>query len=138
LTGQFSITAVDRGLFGADASLLPALLPLILPIAVLAVPFMDLVLAVIRRTRAGRSPFAADKKHIHHRLLEIGHSQRRAVLVMYLWAGLVAFGLVLVGLFSGWWSAAGLSLMAVFALLLTFGVPGHGGIINADEEILDD
>ena len=138
LTGQFSITAVDRGLFGADASLLPALLPLILPVAVLIVPFMDLVLAVIRRTRAGRSPFAPDKKHIHHRLLEIGHSQRRAVLVMYLWAGLVAFGLVLVGLFSGWWSAAGLSLMAVVALLLTFGVPGHGGIIHADEEILDD
>jgi UDP-GlcNAc:undecaprenyl-phosphate/decaprenyl-phosphate GlcNAc-1-phosphate transferase len=138
LTGQFSNTAVDRGLFGADASLLPALLPLILPVAVLIVPFVDLMLAVIRRTRAGRSPMAPDKQHIHHRLLEIGHSQRRAVLVMYLWAGLVAFGVVLISLFSGWWSALGLTLMAMMALLLTFGVPGHGGIINADEEILDD
>ena len=55
-------------------------------------PFVDLVLAVVRRTRAGRSPFAPDKQHLHHRLLEIGHSHRRAVLIMWLWAGLIAFG----------------------------------------------
>ena len=102
-----------QGIAGANASLLPALLPLILPFAVLVVPFLDLVLAVVRRTREGRSPFSPDKKHLHHRLLEIGHSQRRAVLVMYLWAGLVAFGVVVVSLFSGWWSALGLTAMAV-------------------------
>ena len=56
------------------------LLPILLPISILVVPFADLVLAVVRRTRAGRSPFAPDKQHLHHRLLEIGHSQRRAVL----------------------------------------------------------
>jgi UDP-GlcNAc:undecaprenyl-phosphate GlcNAc-1-phosphate transferase len=138
LTGQFSVGSVDRGLFGADASLLPAILPLILPVAVLIVPFVDLVLAVVRRTRAGRSPFSPDKKHMHHRLLEIGHSQRRAVLIMYLWAGLVAFGVVVLSLFSGWWSAVGLAAMAGLAVLLTFGVPGHGGIINAEEQLLDD
>jgi len=55
LTGQYSTSSIDQGLFGADASLLPAMLPLILPFAVLIVPFMDLVLAVARRTRAGRS-----------------------------------------------------------------------------------
>jgi UDP-GlcNAc:undecaprenyl-phosphate GlcNAc-1-phosphate transferase len=70
----------------------PALLPLILPFAVLAVPFIDLVLAVFRRTRAGRSPFAPDKAHLHHRLLEIGHSHTRAVLIMYFWTALLAFG----------------------------------------------
>ncbi len=133
LTGQFSTTTIDQGVAGASASLLPALLPLILPFSVLVVPFVDLLLAVLRRTRAGRSPFAPDKKHLHHRLLEIGHSQRRAVLVMYLWAGLVAFGVVVVSLFSGWWSAAGLSVMAAAALLLTFGVPGHSGLIKSEE-----
>ncbi len=138
LTGQYSVSAIDQGIFGADASLLPALLPLILPVAVLIVPFFDLVSAVIRRTRAGRSPFSPDKQHLHHRLLEIGHSQRRAVLVMYLWAGLVAFGVVIVSLFSGWWSVVGVLLMAAIAFVLTFGVPGHGGIINAEEELLDD
>jgi len=133
LTSQFSAGTLDRGIYGADASLLPTLLPLILPVAVLLVPFLDLVLAVFRRTRAGRSPLSPDREHLHHRLLEIGHSQRRAVLVMYLWTGLIAFGVVVVSLVSGWWSAVGLAAMAAAALLLTFGVPGHRGIINADE-----
>jgi UDP-GlcNAc:undecaprenyl-phosphate/decaprenyl-phosphate GlcNAc-1-phosphate transferase len=132
LTGQFSANNIDTGIAGAKASLLPELLPLILPFAVLVVPFADLVLAVVRRTRAGRSPFSPDKKHLHHRLLEIGHSQRRAVLVMYLWTGLVAFGVVVVSLFSGWWSALGIAAMAVGALLLTFGLPGHAGIIKSE------
>ena len=91
----------DRGGRRVHASLLPTLLPIILPIAILIVPFADLVLAVIRRTRAGRSPFAPDKQHLHHRLLEIGHSHRRAVLIMWLWAGLIAFGGVLASLYAG-------------------------------------
>jgi UDP-GlcNAc:undecaprenyl-phosphate GlcNAc-1-phosphate transferase len=49
---------------------------------------------VLRRTRARRSPFAPDKQHLHHRLLEIGHSQRRAVLIMYGWTALIAYGAV--------------------------------------------
>ena len=69
----------------------PVLLPLLLPLAVLAVPIIDLLLAIVRRTRAGRSPFAPDKAHLHHRLLEIGHSHRRAVLIMYFWTALLAF-----------------------------------------------
>ncbi len=133
LTGQYPTSRISQGLFGATASLLPAMLPLILPFAVLLVPFVDLVMAVIRRTRAGLSPFSPDKKHLHHRLLEIGHSQRRAVMVMYLWAGLVAFGSVVLSLFSGWWSAAGLTTMTATALLLTFGLPGHEGIISAED-----
>ena len=59
------------------------------------------MLAVVRRTRAGRSPFAPDKQHLHHRLLEIGHSHRRAVLIMWLWAALIAFGTVLLSLYTG-------------------------------------
>jgi UDP-GlcNAc:undecaprenyl-phosphate GlcNAc-1-phosphate transferase len=49
----------------------------------------------------GRSPFAPDKSHLHHRLLEIGHSQTRAVLLMYLWAALFAFSVVSVSLAHG-------------------------------------
>lgn len=66
--------------------------PLLIPIFVLAVPFIDLLLAIARRARAGRPVFAPDKQHLHHRLLEIGHSHRRAVLIMYFWSALVAFG----------------------------------------------
>ncbi|MCX6467159.1 MAG: MraY family glycosyltransferase [Pseudonocardiales bacterium] len=72
--------------------------PVIVMAAVALVPLADLVMAVVRRTRAGRSPFAPDKMHLHHRLLEIGHSQRRAVLLIYLWAGVLAFGAVALAL----------------------------------------
>jgi UDP-GlcNAc:undecaprenyl-phosphate GlcNAc-1-phosphate transferase len=68
----------------------PEILPLLLPAAFLAIPYTDLLLAVVRRARAGLSPMAADQKHLHHRLLEIGHSHRSSVLIMYLWAGLFA------------------------------------------------
>jgi UDP-GlcNAc:undecaprenyl-phosphate GlcNAc-1-phosphate transferase len=102
-----------------DAALLPVLMPLLLPFAVLAVPLIDLLLAVVRRTRAGRSPIAPDKQHLHHRLLEIGHSQRQAVLVMYLWAGALALGAAVsahVNLRAGLVTAG---LMAALALLAT-------------------
>jgi UDP-GlcNAc:undecaprenyl-phosphate GlcNAc-1-phosphate transferase len=85
LTGQFNYTNLDPKVA------FPVLLPLLLPLAVLLVPLIDLLLAVVRRTRAGRSPFAPDKMHLHHRLLEIGHSHTRAVLIMYFWTALLAF-----------------------------------------------
>ncbi|MGH3385711.1 MAG: MraY family glycosyltransferase [Nocardioidaceae bacterium] len=122
LTGNYPSVDIDRGIGGASASLLPALLPLVLPFAVLLVPFLDMGLAVVRRTRAGRSPFAPDKQHLHHRLLEIGHSHRRAVLLMYLWAAVVAGGTVMVSLFTGWQVLLGLGLMLMLALVLTFGL----------------
>ncbi|HZZ51920.1 MAG TPA: MraY family glycosyltransferase [Pseudonocardia sp.] len=68
--------------------------PLIVLAAVVFVPLLDLLMAVVRRTRAGASPFSPDKMHLHHRLLEIGHSHRRAVLLIYLWSAVLAFGAV--------------------------------------------
>ncbi|TQM15000.1 glycosyltransferase family 4 protein [Pseudonocardia kunmingensis] len=86
-------------IIGADATDVLALFaPLIVLAAVVFVPLLDLLMAVVRRTRKGMSPFAPDKMHLHHRLLEIGHSQRRAVLLIYLWAGLLAFGAVALAL----------------------------------------
>jgi UDP-GlcNAc:undecaprenyl-phosphate/decaprenyl-phosphate GlcNAc-1-phosphate transferase len=66
--------------------------PFLLVIAVMFVPMLDLLLAIVRRTRAGRSAFSPDKMHLHHRLLQIGHSHRRVVLLIYLWVSIVAFG----------------------------------------------
>lgn len=93
--------------------------PLIVVAAVVFVPVVDLLMAVVRRTRAGTSPFAPDKMHLHHRLLEIGHSQRRAVLLIYLWAGVLAFGAVALALIDDafvvvWMVTVGL-LVAVLA-----------------------
>jgi UDP-GlcNAc:undecaprenyl-phosphate/decaprenyl-phosphate GlcNAc-1-phosphate transferase len=123
LTGQFASVDMTQGAGGSPASLLPTLLPSILPIAILVVPFADLVLAVIRRTRAGRSPFSADKQHLHHRLLEIGHSHRRAVLIMWLWAGLIAFGGVLASLYASRLTLLLLAVWVVLTVVLTFVLP---------------
>ena len=123
LTGQFAGVDMTQGAGGSPASLLPTLLPIILPISILVVPFADLVLAVIRRTRAGRSPFSPDKEHLHHRLLEIGHSHRRAVLIMWLWAGLIAFGGVLASLYASRLTLVLLVVWVVLTVVLTFVLP---------------
>ncbi|HVV22061.1 MAG TPA: MraY family glycosyltransferase, partial [Pseudonocardiaceae bacterium] len=54
--------------------------PLLVVAAVLFVPLLDLLMAIVRRTLRGESPAAPDKMHLHHRMLDIGHSHRRAVL----------------------------------------------------------
>jgi UDP-GlcNAc:undecaprenyl-phosphate/decaprenyl-phosphate GlcNAc-1-phosphate transferase len=123
LTGQFATVDLNEGAGGSQASLLPTLLPILLPISILVVPFADLVLAVIRRTRAGRSPFSADKQHLHHRLLEIGHSHRRAVLIMWLWAALIAFGGVLASLYASRLTVVLLAVWVTLTVVLTFVVP---------------
>lgn len=110
LSGQVDPSALTTG------ALLPTLLPIALPVAVMAIPLVDLLLAVIRRTRAGRNPFAPDKQHLHHRLLEMGHSQGRAVLLMYAWTGLVAGTAVAVA-FVPWPYAAGGFIVGLAALL---------------------
>lgn len=70
-------------------------LPILLPIGVMVVPFLDFALAVVRRIGSGRSPFHADKAHLHHRLLRLGHTKASAVLVMYFWTVLISIGLLL-------------------------------------------
>ncbi|MEV0975905.1 MraY family glycosyltransferase [Streptomyces sp. NPDC049915] len=72
--------------------MVPVYIPLLLPLSIIAIPAADLILAIVRRTWRGQSPFAADRGHLHHRLLEIGHSHSRAVLIMYFWSALIAFG----------------------------------------------
>jgi len=123
LTGQYSGSDLSRGAMGSPASLAPTFLPLALPITLLVVPIADLVLAVIRRTRAGRSPMAPDKQHLHHRLLEIGHSQRRAVLIMWMWAALVAGSTVVISLYTGPLMWSGIAGATILTVALTFVLP---------------
>src|ERR1017187_2232491 len=97
----------------------PEVLPLLLPAAILLIPYTDLVLAVIRRMRAGQSPFAADRKHLHHRLLDTGHSQRASVMIMYLWATLFSGTVVLLSVMrTRLLVLAAVTVVAVLVLLL--------------------
>jgi UDP-GlcNAc:undecaprenyl-phosphate GlcNAc-1-phosphate transferase len=107
----------------APRNALALLAPIVVVAAVVLVPLVDLLLAVVRRTRAGRSPFAPDKMHLHHRLLEIGHSQRRAVLLIYLWAGVFAFGAVALALITDVFLVVGVVGAGLLVAVLASAVP---------------
>ncbi|MBF6356386.1 undecaprenyl/decaprenyl-phosphate alpha-N-acetylglucosaminyl 1-phosphate transferase [Nocardia higoensis] len=97
--------------------------PVLLVGAVMFIPVLDLLLAIVRRVRAGVSFSTPDKMHLHHRLLQIGHSHRRVVLLIYLWVGVLAFGAVGTSLMD---RRVVVLLMAgglVFALVVT-AIPG--------------
>jgi UDP-GlcNAc:undecaprenyl-phosphate GlcNAc-1-phosphate transferase len=97
VTGQVDPVALGR------SQVLPAFLPIVLPIAVLILPLADFALAVFRRLRAGKSPFTADRKHLHHRLLDMGHSHLHAVLIFYGWTSVISVGLLLFFFIRPWW-----------------------------------
>ena len=84
---------INMSLYGT-ADMFALLSPMIVVLAALSIPLLDLLLAVVRRLASGKSPFAPDKKHLHHRLLRLGHTQKRVVLVLYSWVAVVAFGAV--------------------------------------------
>jgi len=107
LTGQIDPNAISAEKLG------PTLLPLLLPFAVLAIPFLDLLLAVSRRIKAGKSPFAPDNLHLHHRLLKAGNSTGQTVLIVYLWTATIAFPVTVLA-FAPWWVAV---LTALFFAL---------------------
>ena len=123
MTTQYSDVDFSTGFDGTRASLLPLVLPVALPVLILVVPLADLLLAVARRTAAGRSPFAPDKQHLHHRLLEIGHSQRSAVIIMWMWAALFGFGAVLASLLTGPLVLGGVLAGLVLTMGVTFVAP---------------
>ncbi len=97
-TGHIDLTQLSNKAF------LPAFIPVLLPFAVLLIPLLDFGLAVFRRLRAGKSPFSADRLHLHHRLLDMGHSHLQAVLIFYAWTATASVGLLLF-LFTPSWVA---------------------------------
>jgi UDP-GlcNAc:undecaprenyl-phosphate GlcNAc-1-phosphate transferase len=66
------------------------LAPLFIPLIILGVPILDTAWAIIRRAKGGGGVATADKKHLHHRLIEMGHGQRRSVLILWAWTALLS------------------------------------------------
>lgn len=113
--------SVDPSSSAARTSAIAALaLPLLLPVAIMALPILDIVLAVVRRTRRGVMPWKPDAHHLHHQMLRIGHSHRRAVALLYLWAGLVAIGAVSFAFFPPIATAITIGIVLVVAVVLTW------------------
>ena len=108
---------------GGTVNRFPEILPLLVPAIIMLIPYADLLLAVVRRTRAGQSPFSADKKHLQHRLLAIGHSHRASVLIMYLWAVLFAGTVVLLSIIRTKLLVLGFVTLAGVLVLLLASMP---------------
>lgn len=96
LTGQVDASAITEENGGI------VLLPLFLPFTVLAIPLLDFVMAILRRVKAGRSPFTADREHLHHRIMHFGLSQQRTTVVLYLWSAMFAFPTVIAAFVPFW------------------------------------
>lgn len=109
VTGQ-----IDPLVLG-DSQAITALLPIILPLIVIVVPLTDMTLAVVRRVKAGHSPFHADRQHLHHRLLNIGHSHVGVVLLLYLWTAVLTVPTVALLVFT----VKQVALAAIAPLLIT-------------------
>ncbi|GAA1475430.1 MraY family glycosyltransferase [Corynebacterium felinum] len=110
---------INMSLYGA-VDVVALMSPIIVVFAAVLVPLLDLVMAVVRRTLQGRSPFAPDKMHLHHRLLSLGHTHRRVVLVLYLWVSVVAFGAVAFSIVPPLAAGLGISAAILVALTITW------------------
>lgn len=113
-TSAISVTGqLNPGSVGFE-QLFAAFIPILLPFIVLLIPLLDFGLAVVRRLRAGKSPFAADRKHLHHRLLDMGHTHLNAVLIFYGWTAVASVGCLLTYVFPVY---LGIDSMWAFVLL---------------------
>ncbi len=115
VTGQ-----VDPEIVKQRGALVPAFVPIILPLMVVAVPLVDMVLAIVRRMFRGESPWEADSHHLHHRLLRFGHSHRWAVAVLYIWTAVLSYGTVSLVFMRGRYAMLLLGIGVVIASIITF------------------
>lgn len=107
--------------------------PLFIPFFVMGVPIFDTLFAIFRRARSRTSMSEADKDHLHHRLMRLGHGHRRSVVILWLWTGLLSL-FVLYPVYTR--KGDGLVPIAVAALvlvLLTFFYPGIRRVRREDD-----
>ncbi len=91
--------------------------PLVIPFVILGVPMLDTVLAVLRRAARRTSIAMPDKEHLHHRLMRLGHGQRRAVFILWAWTAVLA-GFVLAPTYTNEGNALVPFGIAALALIL--------------------
>ena len=96
LTGQVDASAITEENGGN------VLLPLLLPFSILAIPLLDFVMAIVRRVKAGRSPFDADREHLHHRIMRLGLTQQRTTIILYFWTAMFALPTVIAAFVPVW------------------------------------
>jgi UDP-GlcNAc:undecaprenyl-phosphate GlcNAc-1-phosphate transferase len=130
ITGQFPPAVLDPNQIGRS-QLVGAFIPILLPIVVVLLPLLDFGLAVLRRVRAGKSPFSPDRKHLHHRMLDMGHSDRTSVLIFYAWTAVAGLAVLLMYLgtrqdwFGQYWIGVGFGVVGAAACLVVTLLPAR-------------
>jgi UDP-GlcNAc:undecaprenyl-phosphate GlcNAc-1-phosphate transferase len=132
----------DNDEFGRS-QLLGAFIPILLPVVIVLLPLLDFGLAVIRRMSKGKSPFSPDRKHLHHRMLDMGHSDRDAVLIFYSWTAVVSLAVLLmyIGTSEGWPGdyliGVAFGVLGMAACLVVTLMPSRRSV-HATEPVLED
>ncbi len=99
--------------------------PIVIPLVILGVPLLDLVFAIVRHAVRRKGVATADREHLHHRLMRLGHGHVRTVLIMWAWTALLSV-LALYPIYTGTSDAFVPSAIAALALLLvTVFLPGR-------------
>ena len=128
LTTQGDVNAFDPERFGRS-QLLGAFIPIVLPLVIVMLPLLDFGLAVFRRMRAGKSPFSPDRKHLHHRMLDLGHRHRDAVLIFYAWSAVISLTVLLMYIAGrqdwpgGYFAAVAFGVVGIIACLIVTRTP---------------
>jgi UDP-GlcNAc:undecaprenyl-phosphate GlcNAc-1-phosphate transferase len=99
--------------------------PLLIPLVILGVPVIDTLFAIIRRARSRSGISNADKGHLHHRLMALGHGHRRSVFILWTWTALLS-GFVLWPIYSG--TGDGIVPFGIAAILLSLFTILHPGV----------
>jgi UDP-GlcNAc:undecaprenyl-phosphate GlcNAc-1-phosphate transferase len=99
--------------------------PILIPVVILGVPIIDTLFAIVRRARNRSGISTADKGHLHHRLMRLGHGHRRSVFILWAWTALLS-GFVLYPIYSG--SGDGLVPFGIAAILLSLYMFLHPGL----------
>jgi len=108
--------------------------PLLIPAVILGVPLVDTAFSFLRRVWRRQNIAHADREHLHHRLMRMGHGQRRAVVILWLWTALLSAA-VLIPTFTN--RGNSLVPLAVAALALLLYIYFHPGVRSARQEQAD-
>ena len=98
--------------------------PLVIPVLILAVPLLDTAFSFLRRLVHGQSISRADREHLHHRLMRLGHGPRRSVVILWLWTALLSATALIPTYTNRGNALVPLALAALALLLFTYFHPG--------------
>jgi UDP-GlcNAc:undecaprenyl-phosphate/decaprenyl-phosphate GlcNAc-1-phosphate transferase len=104
-----------EGTVGAQGQTFFFFAPLFIPLLILGVPIFDMAFAIVRRATRRQGITGADKGHLHHRLMGLGHGHRRSVTILWLWTGLLSSVVLFPAITR---RGNGVVLLALFALAL--------------------